>query len=334
MIRKFITIFNIFGKRDSSIFLFVVFFSIISSFFEIIGIGLLSFFLIVINDPSVLIERIHISEIKIFLKELDELELIKIFSISIVLIFILKHSILFLSYLIEIRIMKKISLVVKEKIFQFYLTRDYQYYLNHNKSDLINTIVSQTSGFIGYIYNILLMLKELILITMIFSAMLLVDWKLILNFTIILFILTILFFKIFKKKLNDFGEKSRVLQENEIKHIDESYKSLREIKLEKKEIFFTKFLNLIIRKKNYFEILHFLIGKLPKIYLEIVVLTIFFITVIILYTNTPNSTYILGTLTFIALAAVRFLPAFISLNNSYTSLAFFRSPFEKIYKNC
>ena len=332
MIRKIISLFNIFGTRDSSIFLFVVFFSIISSLLELIGIGFLSFFLIIINDPSVLIEKINISEFKIFLNKIDKLNLIKILSLSIILIFILKHLILFLSYFIEVRIMKKISLTLKEKIFQFYLTRDYQYYLNHNKSDVINIIVTQTSGFIGYVYNVLLMAKELILIMIIFSGMLFVNWKLVLSFVIILFILTILFFKIFKKKLNDFGEKSRLLQEDEFKHLDESYKSIREIKLEKKEIFFIKILNSIIRRKNYYEIIHFLIGKIPKIYLEIIVLTIFFITVISLYSNNSNNTHIFGTLTFFALAVVRFLPAFIVLNNSYTNLAFFRSPFEIIYK--
>ena len=108
----------------------------------------------------------------------------------------------------------------------------------------------------------------------------LVDWKIILSLTIILLALTIIFAKIFKKKLNEIGNKTRLLEEKEIKHLDETYQSIRNIKLEKKENFFQFFLNSFFKKKNNFEILQYLIGKIPKIYLEIVILVLFIGTVI------------------------------------------------------
>ena len=88
-----------------------------------------------------------------------------------------------------------------------------------NKSDLINIISTQTSSFMGYIYNVLMICKELILILIIFLGMVFVDWQIILSLTVILFFLTFFFTKIFKKKLNEIGSKSRILQENEIKQL-------------------------------------------------------------------------------------------------------------------
>ena len=117
--------------------------------------------------------------------------------------FVLKHLILFLLYFAEIKIIKKITLNIKEKIYEFYLFSDFFYILENRKSDFINTISSQTSAFMGYIYNILNIAKEFILISIIFIAMMLVDWKIILSLTIILLALTIIFAKIFKNKLNE-----------------------------------------------------------------------------------------------------------------------------------
>ena len=54
--------------------------------------------------------------------------------------------------------------------------------------------------------------------------------------------------------------------------------------------------------------------------------------VIVLIYRDPNNQAFFGMITFFAFAVIRILPAFVSLNNAYTSLAFFRSPFEIIYE--
>lgn len=332
MIKKLLSLINIFGKKDSLVLIFIVCFSLVSGLLEIAGIGLLALFALSITDPSVFLEKIFIADIKDYLIQLSRFDLIKFLSIAIFLLFVVKHLILFLLYLVEIKIMKKITLKLKEKIYQFYLSSDFFYLLDNRKSDFINTISSQTSGFMGYIYNILNIAKEFILISIIFFTMMLVDWKIILSLTTILLALTIIFAKIFKKKLNEIGDKTRLLQEKEIKHLDETYQSIRNIKLEKKENFFQFFFYSIVKKKNHFEILHYLIGKIPKIYLEIVILLLFIGTVLFFVSKDSYNQEFFGTITFFAFAIIRILPAFISLNNAYSSLSFFRPPFEIIYE--
>ena len=235
MISKLLSLINIFGKKDSSIFLLIIFFSLISGILDLVGIGLLAVFALLVNDPSVFLDKIFIDEIRIYLKKFDKLDLIIFCSISVLFLFIIKHLILFFTHFIEIKIIKKITKNLKEKIYKFYLSRDYQYFLENNKSDLINIISTQTSSFMGYIYNVLMICKELILILIIFLGMVFVDWQIILSLTVILFFLTFFFTKIFKKKLNEIGSKSRILQENEIKHLGETYQSIKSIKLERKK---------------------------------------------------------------------------------------------------
>ena len=58
--------------------------------------------------------------------------------------------------------------------------------------------------------------------------MVFIDWKIILSLTTILFVLTYFLVK-FLKKLNEIGNKSRILQEDEIKHLGETYQALNQL---------------------------------------------------------------------------------------------------------
>ena len=331
MIKKLFSLISIFGRKDSFKFLSVVLLTIITSFFEVIGIGLLAIFALSISDPNIFLNKIFITDLKYFLEQLEKIDLILFYSISILIIFLIKHLINFGISFFEIKVTKKIIFHLKDKIFKYFLSSEYENFLNKNKSDLINIVSTQTSNFMGYVHNVLIILKELILISIIFISMMIIDWEIILFLTFVLFFFTYLFIKIFKKKLNDIGNKSRILQEQEIKQLDETYQSFKIIKLEGKENFFSVLLNSIVQKKNYYEIIHYLIGKLPKIFLEIIILVIFFGTVSVLILRDPNNSEVIGTVTFFAFAIIRMMPAFISMNNAYTSLAFFRPSFEIIY---
>ena len=147
----------------------------------------------------------------------------------------------------------------------------------------------------------------------------------------ILTFLTYLFGKLFKKKLNIIGEKSRELEKLETQYLNETYQSIKFIKLGARENFFLKLLNNVVSEKNKYEIIHFLVGKLPKIFLEMIILIIFTSLVIFLLIESENDKTIFGVITFLAFSSLRLLPSFITINNSYTNLSFFRSPFEIIY---
>ena len=101
MIKKLLSLVNIFGRKDSFVFISIILFSIISGLLEIVGIGLLAVFALSINDPSIFLEKIFIEEIKNHLIKFGKLELIKFLSIAIILIFLIKHFILFLLYFVN-----------------------------------------------------------------------------------------------------------------------------------------------------------------------------------------------------------------------------------------
>ena len=74
-------------------------------------------FAITVNDPSYVIEKIPFKNLQSFLFAYEKIDLIILFSVSIVVIFFLKHLISFSLNFLEITISKKILLNIKKKIF-------------------------------------------------------------------------------------------------------------------------------------------------------------------------------------------------------------------------
>ncbi len=330
MFNRITSICSTLGKKTIYALIILFFFSIITGFIDIIGIGFLAVFAVSISDPSIIIDKIPFDNLKAYLIKLDHFNLIFTFAVSIFICFLVKHMVSFLVFFLEIRLLKKLNLRFKKKIFENYLNENYEYYINNNKSDIVNTISNQVGSFLTYLYQTLSIIKELILVFLIFTAILFINWKVIICLILLMSALTLIFIKIFKKKLSNYGEKSRILEEKEIKHLNESFESIKFIKLSNKYNFFINTLTEITRKKNINEIFHFLLGKLPKIYLELIVILIFMSFVLYLFSKNGSSQEIIGVVTFLALSITRILPSFITMNNCYTNLAYFRFPFEII----
>ena len=322
---------KIFGNKNYYAFIFTLLLSLVVSFLEFIGIGSLAIFAVSISDPQLILDKIPFDNLKNYLASIDKIIFVSIFAIVIFLAFLLKHLITYLIFYFEIKILKRITLKIKQQIFKSFLKENYEYYINNNKAEIINLVGSQVGSFLTYIYNIVTILKESILVSVIFFGMLFVNWKIVIFLTLTLSTLTYLFSKKFKKKLNEIGKKARTLGQAEVKHLNESYESIKFIKLGNSYDFFSNILTEINQKKNRYEIMHFLVGKLPKIYLELLMITIFMFIVLYLLSTYQNNSSIYGLITFLAFSIIRIMPCFISINNAYTNLAFFKSPFEIIF---
>ena len=115
MFKKFINLKKIFGNKNYFSLLSVLVISVLSSFLELIGISLIGVFAISLSDPGIVIEKIPVPALKFFLQGLDKFKLITFFSIAIIIIFLIKHSLSFFISFLEIKISKKILLDIKKK---------------------------------------------------------------------------------------------------------------------------------------------------------------------------------------------------------------------------
>ena len=177
MFQKLILLKKIVGSKIFFSSIASLFLSIVSGFLEIIGIGLLAIFAISLTDTQIILSKIPIDDLRIYLESFEKYSLIILVASIIVFSFILKHCISFLIFYFEVKILKKLTLKIKQQIFLSFLHEDYEYFVNNNKSEFTNIVFIQVSSFLNYIYNVFSIIKESILITIIFSSMLFINWK-------------------------------------------------------------------------------------------------------------------------------------------------------------
>ena len=160
-----------FGNKNYYAFIFTLLLSLVVSFLEFIGIGSLAIFAVSISDPQLILDKIPFDNLKNYLASIDEIIFVSIFAIVIFLAFLLKHLITYLIFYFEIKILKRITIKIKQQIFKSFLKENYEYYINNNKAEIINLVGSQVGSFLTYIYNIVTILKESILVSVIFCIM-------------------------------------------------------------------------------------------------------------------------------------------------------------------
>ena len=95
MFNRIASLYKTLGKKTIIALAILFFFSIITSLFEIIGIGFLAIFAVSLSDSSIIIDKIPFDIIKIYLADLEYFKLMLIFSASIFISFLLKHLISF-----------------------------------------------------------------------------------------------------------------------------------------------------------------------------------------------------------------------------------------------
>ena len=184
MFTKISSIKKILGAKIFYLLLFALFLSIVVSFVEIIGIGFLAVFAVSISDPKIFLDKIPLIDLKNYLSSLENFNLISVLAIVIFLAFLFKHLITFIIFYFEIKIVKNLSLKIKQKIFKSFLSENYEYYINNNKSELINVVTNQIASFLSYAFTVIQILKEVFLISIIFFVILFVNWKVVLFLTL------------------------------------------------------------------------------------------------------------------------------------------------------
>ena len=294
--------------------------------FEMIGIGFIPIYAMLLTDPSIFLDKIPY---KLSFIDRDNNELIIYASILLFIIFVVKNFFLAVMIYVEGNLMKRLRTNSGKKLFNYYMNSNYLFYVNSNPSILIRTLNHDVGLSYKYISAYLLLLREFLLVFIILIFLLSVNFIVYLSTFIIFSLVTLLFYFLLKDKLVDKGKKLQQEHSKNIKIINQSFSSIKEIKISQKENFFT---NIFFDSVNLIEKLYFfsyLVSKYPRLLLE--VLAVFLIAsfaFIMLFFELENQ--LIPLLALLAAACIRFIPALNSITGSINSLKFYSPSFDLI----
>ena len=156
---------SILDKKDLLRFYFIIFLSLIGTFLEILGIGLIVPFVVIITDPNVFENNLYLKQFSNFFGIENRENLIQLSIIILLIIYFIKLA--FLSYLswIKNEFSYRVQSDISAKIFKIFLQQPYIYFSNINSSKLIQETKDEPSIYAsGIIIGRIDMLSEVLII--------------------------------------------------------------------------------------------------------------------------------------------------------------------------
>ena len=299
--------------------------NIFSAIFELIGIGSIPIFAMIIVDVDTFMLKIS-KYVSTDIFEGMSNQTITIYAGSImILIFILKNVLLFFINLIQARLLKNLRSITSNKLFEYYITLPYLEILNKNPATLIRTMETDIAFTYMCVQSYIVLFKEFLVLLLIFILLFLVD-PIISGFSFLLVgIPVLLFYAYYRSSLKTKGVFLQQSMDQKMKTINQSFGLIKETKIMSREGFFLKYFFKINQKVEELGLFSHMISVSPRLFLEVMALiSVASVSIILIYLGRSPET-ILPIISLLSVSVIRFIPSFTAISTSLTNLRF-RTP--------
>ena len=318
------------NSRQKSYLFFLLIGSLILSFLEMIGIGSIGIFVAVLSDSQTFIEKIPFKEIQTYLQK-SKIDSLIIFSgIFLISVFLFKNFVIIIYNYFELKVRKNITLKISKETYSNYLYRDINFHKKKNSAELINNIASKTNNAAQYLFNLIFIFKELMLVILLISGLFWLNFNFFMYFLFVISLISTLFYLGIKNIIKKMGKKSLILEEKRLQSLNEGLGGIKITKVLNAYSFFLKKLIFYHGKRFDIDLIVKILGLLPRLLLEIfAILSMTIVTIYLIRINLSLSE-ILPQITLISVIIIRMIPAFTNLSMSLQSLRYMNVAFNDI----
>jgi ABC-type multidrug transport system fused ATPase/permease subunit len=290
---------------------------LISVFLETLGVGLILPILTLMIESDV--TNIHplFTSFYIWLGSPDKVNLISIFLLIMVVVFIVKNIFISFYFWHQFDFVSSITGSLGKKLLKQYLSMPYTEHVKRNSSIYIRNTTREVGFFNSLLSAYLMLVIESLMIIFISILLLIIHPTIFIFISLTLFTSSYLFYLATSNRVTKFGKDRLYHEGKRIYTIQESIGAIRDIIIRGKEDFFLNEFDFHNKKTALNERNYDFVRTLPRLFIETIVVIIFAIIIAITlkyYSTTSNLLPIFGLF---AGAAIKLMP---SLNRIITSL--------------
>lgn len=307
---------------------------VLAAFFETIGIGLIVPFVSIVTNPTSIEEQYILSYLYNTIGFESSSTFIIFSAIVLLTVFLFKNSYLLLFNYLQYRIIMNQEVKLSKSLFKEYLIKPYTFHLERNTSTLLRNINGEVPRiYHGIILSSFQLLTESLIILFIFILLLIMSPIATITSSILLGGSVLLFFGIFRKKIDSLGKEQQKVSATTIQWVNQGLGASKEIKVSGKENFFIDSYakQSMIKAKNsrYMNILE----VVPRLFLETLLVSIVLISMLIIYLNGSDTTQLVSTMALFAMAAFRIMPSINRVVALITTIKYSQPSLEVVYED-
>ncbi|HEB7550646.1 TPA: ATP-binding cassette domain-containing protein [Campylobacter coli] len=325
-------IFFILSKEDKKFLFSLLLFSVFISFIESFAISLVMPFITLASDFSYFDKNKYLIQLKDYLA-LPVFEIIVYFGVVLIIFYVLRALLNSYYFHLLARFSKGRYHAIAYKVFAKFLNTDYENFTQKNQSEILKSITGEVYNLSTMISSFLLMMSEIFVVLLLYTLMLLVNYKITLFLSLFMIINAFILIKVLSPIVKKAGLKREEAMKNFFEILNTNLNNFKLIKLKTKE---DGVLNLFKTQSEIFaraNITNESVSAMPRIYLEGVGFCVLvFIVVFLVFKNQSDISGILATISIFVLALYRLMPSANRIITSYHDLLYYRSSLDIIYQ--
>ncbi|ECR6750027.1 ATP-binding cassette domain-containing protein [Campylobacter coli] len=325
-------IFFILSKEDKKFLFSLLLFSVFISFIESFAISLVMPFITLASDFSYFDKNKYLIQLKDYLA-LPVFEIIVYFGVVLIVFYVLRALLNSYYFHLLARFSKGRYHAIAYKVFAKFLNTDYENFTQKNQSEILKSITGEVYNLSTMISSFLLMMSEIFVVLLLYTLMLLVNYKITLLLSLFMIINAFILIKVLSPIVKKAGLKREEAMKNFFEILNTNLNNFKLIKLKTKE---DGVLNLFKTQSEIFaraNITNESVSAMPRIYLEGVGFCVLvFIVVFLVFKNQSDISGILATISIFVLALYRLMPSANRIITSYHDLLYYRSSLDIIYQ--
>ncbi|EFN2915408.1 ABC transporter ATP-binding protein, partial [Campylobacter coli] len=302
------------------------------SFIESFAISLVMPFITLASDFSYFDRNKYLIQLKDYLA-LPVFEIIVYFGVVLIVFYVLRALLNSYYFHLLARFSKGRYHAIAYKVFAKFLNTDYENFTQKNQSEILKSITGEVYNLSTMISSFLLMMSEIFVVLLLYTLMLLVNYKITLFLSLFMIINAFILIKVLSPIVKKAGLKREEAMKNFFEILNTNLNNFKLIKLKTKE---DGVLNLFKTQSEIFakaNITNESVSAMPRIYLEGVGFCVLvFIVVFLVFKNQSDISGILATISIFVLALYRLMPSANRIITSYHDLLYYRSSLDIIYQ--
>ena len=325
--------FKLLNSKEKFNLLIIFFLIIISSILEMIGIGLILPLLTLLIDDNYFINNEIIKSIKIYLNIYNKNEFILFILLLVILANFIKAFFLTLTAWKQARDISNIHIRFTNKLYLDYIKSPWEFLMYKNSGTLLRNIHSSTHEFTSKILTSYIQIgTELVMLTFITTMLLLVEVKITLISIIFLLVIGFISQSITKKYNYKFGTIRQKNLQLINKHLIETFRSFKLIKIFAKEKFFSKKYLEISSKEITAKTIQDIFNKLPRIWIEFLTISVICLVIIVSFKYNENFASFIPLVGLFVAASYKLLPSLARILNTMQNLRFAKPAVDELQK--
>lgn len=325
IVRNLFKIFKTKEKLRFILILLLIFFSLI---LETIGIGMI---LPIINILIIKERSLGFDLIDNFFVNFSLKKTFFIYLIIFLIFFLIKNIILSITLFLQIKIVYEIKKNYSKILFREFLYKKYKFYTHTNTSFFLNKLGQSINDFTQSLRFVFNSITDTIFVTILICFLLYLKPLITLTIIIFVFIPTQIFVLLRKKKQSKDGKNKNTLEEVNIKNIQQSIGSIKEIKLLKLEEYFFNIFKFNIDNICKYESRQQFFASIPRLIIELCAV-ILFVAGFFIYSHNYFDKIItlIPSMAVFTAAAFRIMPSLSRILESQQMINFYKPIIENI----